>query len=515
MKSRFSCWADVQYTRSHRLDVALVRNLNIALVFLPAADIPRFVGEGNVDLGITGQDVILEAEMEGHTTQLLKLGFGKCKLQVQVPEKGEFNQLESLVGRRIVTSFEVLARKYFEKLDQEHGLQAGQKTNIEYVGGSVEAAFDLVESGDTMRAAGLHAIATLLESEAVLITSSKPKHPHFLPLQNQITQRIAGVLASQKFVVCQYNVRREKLAEATKVTPGRRAATVSPLEDGEWVAVSSMVEATRAADVMDQLVNIGAEDVLIINALKSLGYEITFLLLVSFSPTRRLEECYTMVTWKRKLFVSSAPPPSSPCPLSPSTLPSLLPSLKFNMKWSALVATAVAPLVALAQDIVYDAIHNATSIQGTWSSGSQHVRTGPVSIFSHTNDGFWEQALYRFEGNASYPQCIKGIVIFQHGTYQLNSNGSISLTPWWQDGRIQVQDPCAPVSNIITLYNQTEYMVQWRIFRDPTYGPKLHLFQYDGAPLAPMFLVADPPNMLPTRVLAVNLTEVVEDPSST
>ncbi|QRW19923.1 ATP phosphoribosyltransferase [Rhizoctonia solani] len=219
-------------------------------------------------------------------------------------------------------------------------------------------------------------------------------------------------------------------------------------------------------------------------------------------------------------------------PTLPSTLPSLLPSLKFNMKWSALVATAVAPLVALAQDIVYDAIHNATSIQGTWSSGSQHVRTGPVRlckpielvIYLSFYGGnliliyrrwIWEQALYRFEGNASYPQCIKGIVIFQHGTYQLNSNGSISLTPWWQDGRIQVQDPCAPVSNIITLYNQTEYMVQWRIFRDPTYGPKLHLFQYDGAPLAPMFLVADPPNMLPTRVLAVNLTEVVEDPSST
>ncbi|CAE6438637.1 unnamed protein product [Rhizoctonia solani] len=265
--------ADIQYTRSHRLDVALVRNLNIALVFLPAADIPRFVGEGNVDIGITGQDVLLEAEMEGLTTQLLKLGFGKCKLQVQVPERGEFGQVGSLVGKRIVTSFEVLARKYFEKLDQEKGVQAGQGTKIEYIGGSVEAAcalgladgiVDLVESGDTMRAAGLHAIATLLESEAVLITSSKPKHPHLLPLQDQITQRIAGVLASQKFVLCQYNIRREKLAEATRVTPGRRAATVSPLEDGEWVAVSSMVEATRAADAMDQLVNAGAEDVLII-----------------------------------------------------------------------------------------------------------------------------------------------------------------------------------------------------------------------------------------------------------
>merc|ERR1711939_931269 len=53
--------ADIQFTRSHRLDVCLVRNHNMALVFLPAADIPRFVGEGNVDLGITGQDMVAEA----------------------------------------------------------------------------------------------------------------------------------------------------------------------------------------------------------------------------------------------------------------------------------------------------------------------------------------------------------------------------------------------------------------------------------------------------------------------
>ncbi|CAE6412277.1 unnamed protein product [Rhizoctonia solani] len=264
--------ADIQYTRSHRLDVALVRNLNIALVFLPAADIPRFVGQGDVDLGITGQDVILEAEMEGLTTPVLKLGFGKCKLQVQVPERGDFQQVDALVGKRIVTSFEVLARKYFRKLDEEKGFK-GQGTQIEYIGGSVEAAcalgladgiVDLVESGDTMRAAGLHAISTLLESEAVLITSSTPKHPHLRPLQDQITQRIAGVLASQRYVLCQYNIKRDKLAEATRLTPGRRAATVSPLEDGEWASVSSMVEATRAADVMDSLVNAGAEDVLII-----------------------------------------------------------------------------------------------------------------------------------------------------------------------------------------------------------------------------------------------------------
>lgn len=91
--------ADIQFTRPHRLDVCLVRNHPIALcvlrtlhhgppallnyrVFLPAADIPSFVGKGNVDLGITGHDVILEAGMSEHVTETLRLGFGKCALQV-------------------------------------------------------------------------------------------------------------------------------------------------------------------------------------------------------------------------------------------------------------------------------------------------------------------------------------------------------------------------------------------------------------------------------------------------
>ena len=116
-----------------------------------------------------------------------------------------------------------------------------------------------------MRAAGLHAIATLLETEAVLIKSKIQKHPAYEPLIRLITSRIAGVVAVSRYVICQYNVRRELLPKATAVTPGRRAPTISPLEDEGWVAVSSMVEKKKAADVMDELVKIGAEDILIFN----------------------------------------------------------------------------------------------------------------------------------------------------------------------------------------------------------------------------------------------------------
>jgi ATP phosphoribosyltransferase len=114
-----------------------------------------------------------------------------------------------------------------------------------------------------MRAAGLHAIATVLQTEAVLIKSNSPKRPHLTPLIDVITSRIAGVIAANKYVVCQYNISRDKLAAATFVTPGRRAPTISPLEEDNWVGVSSMIEKSKSATIMDELVKVGAEDVLI------------------------------------------------------------------------------------------------------------------------------------------------------------------------------------------------------------------------------------------------------------
>ena len=128
----------------------------LALVFLPAADIPTFVGEGCVDLGITGRDQVAEHEAIVPPTdttgvrEVLDLGFGACKLQVQVPEKGDIHSPEQLVGKNVVTSFTHLSETYFRSLDSNHssvngvkgndGAGAGLKTSIKYVGGSVEAA---------------------------------------------------------------------------------------------------------------------------------------------------------------------------------------------------------------------------------------------------------------------------------------------------------------------------------------------------------------------------------------
>jgi len=198
----------------------------------------------------------------------------------------------------------------------------------------------------------------------------------------------------------------------------------------------------------------------------------------------------------------------------------------------AFVLTSLAlwrsPLV-VAQDIVYDSIHNVTTLLGTWSSGSGNVRTGvgfanPINFtfnypattgisYSFTTDvlsdgsaGYFEEAQYRFTGNGSQPTCIIGIVQWQHGTYQLLPNGSMVLNPFASDGRQQVQDMCAANSNIIQQFNQTTLFSSWRIFQDPQRGPKLQLYMFNGAPDSPMYLVSPTPNMLPTTVLTANVT---------
>ncbi|BEI85968.1 hypothetical protein CcaverHIS002_0602550 [Cutaneotrichosporon cavernicola] len=266
--------ADIKYNRAHRLDVALVKNHPIALVFLPAADIPRFVALGSVSLGITGQDVIAESKQGPLIQEILPLGFGKCKLQVQVPMTGPMQTIEELSGNRIATSFETLAAALFKDIDAQ--TQSVKNTSIEYLGGSVEAAcalgmadgiVDLVESGDTMRAAGLHAIHTLMDSEAVLIAPKKPHAsltPELAPLINLVKSRIAGVIAAKKYVYMSYNVPRAVLEYALRITPGRRAPTVSPLDEDGWVAVSSMVERKTMAATMDELEKTGAEDILVL-----------------------------------------------------------------------------------------------------------------------------------------------------------------------------------------------------------------------------------------------------------
>ena len=153
--------AGIEYRREVRLDVAYAPDLDLTLVFLPASDIANYVGEGDVDLGVTGDDVCKESGVVVDT--ILKLGFGKCRLCVQAPVASKIADPSALVGGRICTSFPELSKQYFDKLDPNNN------TKVRFVSGSVEAAcglgladavVDLVETGTTMKAAGLEVRTT-------------------------------------------------------------------------------------------------------------------------------------------------------------------------------------------------------------------------------------------------------------------------------------------------------------------------------------------------------------------
>jgi ATP phosphoribosyltransferase len=146
--------AGIEFRREPRLDVALCVGLPMTLVFLPAADIAKFVGQGDVDIGITGWDVVTESKV--NVDRIVDLGFGKCKLCVQAPVVDKIQGVESLAGKRIATSFPDIARDFFQTYDEKFGTT----TQVNFVSGSVEAAcglgladavVDLVETGTTMK----------------------------------------------------------------------------------------------------------------------------------------------------------------------------------------------------------------------------------------------------------------------------------------------------------------------------------------------------------------------------
>eukprot|EP01059_Diplonema_ambulator_P003512 TRINITY_DN1320_c0_g1_i1.p2 TRINITY_DN1320_c0_g1~~TRINITY_DN1320_c0_g1_i1.p2 ORF type:complete len:346 (+),score=133.27 TRINITY_DN1320_c0_g1_i1:68-1039(+) len=250
----------LKYRRKPRLDIAFCTNMPVALVFLPAADIPRYVANSSVDMGITGEDMIAEKNVEVQIE--VKLGFGKCRLCLQAPVSKEYTSGEDLIGSRVVTSFPNLTKKYFV---EKGGVT---ETKITYLSGSVEVAcglgladaiVDLVESGDTMVAHNLCVVDTLLTTEAVLVSN---KNTSFPKMVQKLNRRVQGVIAAKQYRMITYNVKKDMLEAAVALTPGQTAPTVQPLVDPQWVAVQSMVKTSQIHDMMDKLSEMGATAIL-------------------------------------------------------------------------------------------------------------------------------------------------------------------------------------------------------------------------------------------------------------
>eukprot|EP00040_Diaphanoeca_grandis_P026825 m.150824 g.150824 ORF g.150824 m.150824 type:complete len:299 (-) comp30744_c0_seq1:278-1174(-) len=253
--------AGLHYTRPERLDLAHCTRAPVTLVFLPAADISRYVSEGDVDLGITGLDIVRENESDVEIVEHLDLG--RCKLVLQGPV-GKYTSPEQLLGKRIATSFPNLTKKFFEPYER-----TGDDVTVTYCSGSVEVAcalgladavVDLVETGTTMRAAGLEVIHKIMDTEFVLIKNKHTKHDS---LVNTIHKRVLGYLTAQQNSMLTYNLEKSKLELAKQIAPGKEGPTISNLLDPEFCAVTVLVPTKNVSDTMDRLQEIGATSLVV------------------------------------------------------------------------------------------------------------------------------------------------------------------------------------------------------------------------------------------------------------
>ncbi len=230
----------------------------VEFFYLRPRDIALYVGEGTLDIGITGRDLLLDSGAKAE--EVLQLGFGRSRFRFAA-RPGTVTTTDDLAGKRIATSYDGVVRAYLE----ERGIDAtvtrldgAVETSVQL--GVADVIADVVETGSTLRQAGLEVVGEpILESEAVLITRSGAS----LPAGFEVFQRrLEGVLVARSYVMMDYDIRVERVEDAVALTPGIESPTVSPLHREGWVAVRSMVRRDAAQRVMDELYELGARGIL-------------------------------------------------------------------------------------------------------------------------------------------------------------------------------------------------------------------------------------------------------------
>lgn len=248
-------------TRREAKELSVLDAANdVEFLFLRPRDIAVYVSGGIVDAGITGRDLL--ADSRSQAMELLPLGFGKSRFCYAVPKESGITEIAQLAGRRIASSYPNIVR--------DDMARRGLSCSVVKLDGAVEisvrlgvadAIADVVESGTTMRQAGLHPIGEpVMHSEALVIG-----HPGVAenPQLRSLLKRLQGILTARTFVVVDYNVPEARREEACAVTPGVESPTVTPLSKEGWYAVKSMVRRSELNHVMDRLEEVGATGIIV------------------------------------------------------------------------------------------------------------------------------------------------------------------------------------------------------------------------------------------------------------
>ena len=246
-----------QRTDAKRLTLTDVDN-GVEFFYLRPRDIAVYVGEGTLDVGITGRDLLLDSGAKAE--EVLQLGFGRSRFHFAAPP-GTASHVGDLAGKRVATSYAGVVARHLEERGVEATvtrLDGAVETSVQL--GVADVIADVVETGSTLRNAGLEVFGEpILESEAVLITRAGVATPSGFDV---FRRRLEGVLVARSYVMMDYDIHSDRVEEAVALTPGIESPTVSPLHREGWVAVRSMVRRDDAQRVMDDLWDLGARGIL-------------------------------------------------------------------------------------------------------------------------------------------------------------------------------------------------------------------------------------------------------------
>ncbi|MFC0849494.1 ATP phosphoribosyltransferase [Streptomyces noboritoensis] len=246
--------------RKESKELVLVDPTNeVEFFYLRPKDIAIYVSAGKLDIGITGEDLLIDSGADAEV--ILPLGFARSTFRFAA-KPGTVSGIEGLAGKTIATSYEGIVAK--------HLAESGVDASVVHLDGAVETAIelgvaqviaDVVETGTSLRNAGLEVFGEpIMKSEAVVIRRSGADGDD--PKVAQFLRRLQGVLVARSYVMMDYDCRAEHLERAVALTPGLESPTISPLHNEGWVAVRAMVPAKEAQRIMDDLYELGARAIL-------------------------------------------------------------------------------------------------------------------------------------------------------------------------------------------------------------------------------------------------------------
>ena len=246
--------------RTDPRDLTLIDNDNeVEFYYLRPRDIALYVASGELEVGITGRDLLLDSGAKSE--EFLALDFGKSTFRFAAAQGKNFKESD-LNGKRIATAYPGLVSTYLAKL--------GVKAEVVRLDGAVESSVrlgvadaiaDVVSTGGTLRQAGLATFGdVILESEAILIERPGQKRSDSV---ETLLRRLQGVVIARQYVLVDYDVKKENLDAACALTPGIESPTISPLQKSDWNAVRAMVKRKEINQIMDSLWKVGARGILV------------------------------------------------------------------------------------------------------------------------------------------------------------------------------------------------------------------------------------------------------------